>query len=175
MAESTTQTSAELYYPVTKMNFVVSVDGLSDSSAAFMEVTGIDASVDVIEFRQGNSSSLAPVKLPGLVKHGNLTLKMGYVNGSGFKTWIQECISERRGPCPRHNVIVELIDIRDGSPQQTQTEPNQNKAAGPTDTIQWTFTNAWVCKYTGADMNASASEVAVESVEIAFEEMIVAD
>ena len=42
------------------------------------EETGLEATVDVIEFRQGNSSSLAPVKIQGLVKHGNVTLKMGY-------------------------------------------------------------------------------------------------
>ena len=66
-----------LAYPLTKMNFYVSVANVS-GTAAFSEVTGIDASVDVIEFRQGNANSLAPVKIPGLVKHGNITLKMGY-------------------------------------------------------------------------------------------------
>ena len=42
-----------LAYPLTKMNFVVSVDGYG--TAAFSEVTGVEASVDVIEFRQGNA------------------------------------------------------------------------------------------------------------------------
>ena len=58
---------------------------------AFAEVTGIEATVDVIEFRQGNSHSLAPVKIQGLVKHGNVTLKMGYTRNNDFKTWIQNC------------------------------------------------------------------------------------
>ena len=66
--------SSGLYYPLTKMNFLVSVDQVT-GVAAFTEVTGIDASVDVIEFRQGNSNSLAPVKIQGLVKHGNITLR----------------------------------------------------------------------------------------------------
>ena len=66
-----------LAYPLTKMNFLVTVDGIA-GTAAFSEVTGVEASVDVIEFRQGNANSLAPVKIPGLVKHGNVTLKMGY-------------------------------------------------------------------------------------------------
>ncbi|MEF9971997.1 MAG: phage tail protein, partial [Oscillospiraceae bacterium] len=69
--------SSQLYYPLTKMNFLVSVDEIAEV-AAFSEVTGIDATVDVIEFRQGNSHSMAPVKIQGLVKHGNITLKMGY-------------------------------------------------------------------------------------------------
>ena len=65
-----------LAYPLTKMNFLVTADSVS-GTAAFSEVSGIEATVDVIEFRQGNANSMAPVKIPGLVKHGNVTLKMG--------------------------------------------------------------------------------------------------
>ncbi len=75
-----------------------------NGTAAFSEVSGIEASVDVIEFRQGNSHNLASVKLLGLVHHGNVTLKMGYINDSAFKTWVQECVSETRGEIPRQNV-----------------------------------------------------------------------
>ncbi|MEG2143848.1 MAG: phage tail protein [Oscillospiraceae bacterium] len=31
--------------------------------------------------------------------------------------------------------------------------------------------NAWPCKYTAPDFNATSSEIAFESVELAFEEM----
>ena len=37
-------------YPLTKMNFLVTVDGIP-GSAAFSEITGVEATVDVIEFR----------------------------------------------------------------------------------------------------------------------------
>ena len=97
---------AGMAYPLTKMNFLVSVDGLSGTMAAFSEVTGVDATVDVIEFRQGNAHSLSPVKIQGLVKHGNITLKMGYTIGNGFKTWIDECISSTRGATPRQTVTI---------------------------------------------------------------------
>jgi phage tail-like protein len=39
------------------------------------------------------------------------------------------------------------------------------------DVANWTLVNAWPCKYTAPDFNASSSEVAFESVELAFEEM----
>lgn len=159
-----TTNSSGLYYPLTKMNFLVSVDEVN-GVAAFNEVTGIDASVDVIEFRQGNSSSLAPVKIQGLVKHGNITLKMGYTKDQDFKTWIQNCVSEHRGETPRRNVTIELIDISDGAPQSIQETP-----AGP---LTWILKDAWVCKYNGPDLNASTSEVAIETVEIAYEEMTI--
>lgn len=146
------------------MNFLVTVDGVN-GIAAFNEVSGVEASVDVIEFRQGNAHSLAPVKLPGLVRHGNVTLKMGYTTDSAFKTWIQECVSEVRGEMPRNNVSIELIDINGGAPQNAVTSISGNTV--------WVLTNAWVTKYTAPDLNSTASEVAIESVEIAYEELVI--
>ena len=35
--------------------------------------------------------------------------------------------------------------------------------------------DAWVTKYSGADLNASASEVAIETVELAYEELTIPD
>lgn len=97
-----------LAYPLTKMNFLVTVDSVG-GTAAFTEVSGVEASVDVIEFRQGNAHSMAPVKIPGLVKHGNVTLKMGYTLDSAFKTWIQECVSETRGEMPHKRELKQII------------------------------------------------------------------
>lgn len=156
--------SSGLYYPLTKMNFLVSVDEVT-GVAAFNEVTGIEATVDVIEFRQGNSSSLAPVKIQGLVKHGNITLKMGYTRNQDFKTWIQNCVSERRGETPRRNVTIELIDIGEGAPQSIVTDVSGS--------LTWILKDAWVAKYNGPDLNASTSEVAIESVELAYEELVI--
>lgn len=161
---ATYQNKAGLSYPLTKMNFLVTVDGVN-GIAAFNEVSGVEASVDVIEFRQGNAHSLSTVKLPGLVKHGNVTLKMGYTTDSAFKTWVQECVSEVRGEIPRNNVSIELIDINGGAPQNAVTSISGS-------TI-WILTNAWVTKYNAPDLNSTASEVAIESVEIAYEELVI--
>lgn len=159
--------NAGMAYPLTKMNFLVSVPDLGGTMAAFSEVTGVEATVDVVEFRQGNSHSLAPVKIPGLVKHGNITLKMGYTIGNGFKTWIQDCVSETRGAIPRKTVTIELLDIREKAPSTPYTQ-----TSGP---VYWTLKEAWVTKYTGPDLNASASEVAIETVELAYEELVIPD
>ena len=159
------KTSGSLYYPLTKMNFLVTVDSVS-GVAAFNEVTGVEATVDVIEFRQGNSNSLAPVKILGLVKHGNVTLKFGYTRNNAFKDWLKKCVTERRGEDARSNVTIELINIQEGSPQ-TLVETTIDSS------LTWQLTNAWVCKYTAPDLNASTSEVAIESVEIAYEELVI--
>jgi phage tail-like protein len=162
---STTNDSTGLYYPLTKMNFLVTCTE-TQGIAAFNEVTGIEASVDVIEFRQGNANSLAPIKIPGLVKHGNVTLKMGYTRDSAFKTWIQSCVHEQRGKMQVQDITIELLDITEGSPTQLYTE-TQNA------TLAWILKRAWVTKYTGADLNSTTSEVAIETVEIAYEELTI--
>lgn len=157
-----------LAYPLTKMNFIVTVTNNEGAgNAAFSEVSGVEATVDVIEFRQGNAGSLAPVKIPGLVKHGNVTLKFGYTSDNKFKDWIQKCVSDtRKDPMPRSNVTIEMIDINSGAPSSLQdTTESGNKV--------WTLTNAWVTKYSAPDLNASASEIAIESVELAYEELII--
>ncbi len=152
-------------YPLTKMNFLVTVSGV-DGVAAFTEVSGVEASVDVIEFRQGNAGSLAPVKIPGLVKHGNITLKMGYTLNHEFKTWIQGCVSETRDAIPRQSVNIEMIDINAGSPTELVTSTIAGNRI-------WTLSNAWVCKYNAPDLNSTTSEVAIESVELAYEELVI--
>ena len=164
---ATDMNTAGMVYPLTKMNFLVSIPDLAGAMAAFSEVTGIEATVDVVEFRQGNAHSLAPVKIPGLVKHGNITLKMGYTIGNGFKQWVQDCVSETRGAMNRKTITIELLDIRDGSPNATYETTKGN--------ILWLLKDAWVTKYSGPDLNASTSEVAMETVEIAYEELTIPD
>lgn len=163
-AQDTLGTGSGSFYPLTKMNFVVTVDSTDGSTAkaAFSEITGVEATVDVIEFRQGNSESLSPVKVPGLVKHGNVTMKFGYTHGNSFKKWVDNCISSQRKGMERATVTIELIDTTtDPSPTTLRTS-----TTGPN---LWVLKNAWVTKYTAPDLNAMQSEIAIESVEIAYE------
>lgn len=151
---------AGLSVPLTKMNFIVTA---GDAAAAFTEVSGVEASVDVIEFRQGNSNSLAPMKLPGLVKHGNVTLKYGCTLNNTFLKWAAACVSETRKEDNIREVDIELVDVTTTAPAKVET-----KTSG---TCIWKLKNAWVTKYSAPDLNATANEVALESVEIAYEEL----
>ena len=62
-------------YPFKKYNYRVEIDSID--VAAFSEVSGFDASVDVIEYREGTDPINSPRKMPGLTKYGNVTLKWG--------------------------------------------------------------------------------------------------
>ncbi len=155
-----------LSYPLTKMNFLVTAADI-EGTAAFTEASGVEASVETIEFRQGNANSMAPVKIPGLVKHGNVTLKMGYTSNNKFKDWIQKCVSETRKEMPRTNVSIELIDINGGTPSSVVNSTTGGKI--------WVLKNAWVTKYSAPDLNSTANEVAIESLELAYEELTIPD
>lgn len=119
--------------------------------ARFQEVSGIDATYDVIEYREGASDNYTPAKYPGLVKYGNITLKRGIAAADGsFVDWINGNVSGNMSK------LAQLVI--------TVTDP-----ANENNTISWTFRNVWPVKYTGPDLNATSSEIAMETLELAHE------
>ena len=134
-------------YPHGRFNYKVEIDGLE--AGGFSEVTGFDASIDVIEYREGDMVQ-TPMKLPGLKKYGNITLKQGLVDSLVLYEWMTAGLT---GDVDRKTITITLLDIT-GSPAAS-----------------WQVINAWPLKYTAPDFNATSSEVAVESLEIAHEGM----
>lgn len=135
-------------YPYTKFKFRVEIEGITQ--AGFSEVSGSDVSLDVTEYREGNHPTNGNIKIPGLVKYGNVTLKYGISDDMSFFNWLSECAA---GKITRKAVTIVLLDSE-----------GQDKCT-------WTLENAWPTKYTAPDFNATASEVAVETVELVHEGM----
>ncbi|MDO3675953.1 phage tail protein [Paenibacillus ehimensis] len=133
--------------PYRKFRYRVEVEGIQQ--AGFSEVSGFDASLDVVEYRNGNEV-ITPRKLPGLAKYGNITLKWGVTDSMDLYDWISECV---QGKVTRKTVTIIAID-----------EEGQDVAT-------WQIIEAWPCKYTAPDFNATASEVAIENLELAHEGM----
>jgi len=134
--------------PYRKFRFRIEVDGLL--SGGFNEVSGYDASIDVVEYREGNEVT-TPRKLPGLVKYGNITLKRGVVDNLDMFNWINMYINE--GKLERRSITI----------------ISQNELGEDVATFQ--VINAWPMKYSAPDFNATASEVQIESLEFAHEGM----
>ncbi|MDQ1909565.1 phage tail protein [Paenibacillus sp. GD4] len=133
--------------PYRKFRYRVEVEGIQQ--AGFSEVSGFDASLDVVEYREGNEV-ITPRKLPGLAKYGNITLKWGVTDSMDLYDWISECIE---GTVTRKTVTIIAIN-EEGD-----------------DVATWQVIEAWPCKYTAPDFDASASEVAIENLELAHEGM----
>ncbi|WP_282073437.1 phage tail protein, partial [Janibacter hoylei] len=62
-------------WPLPQFRFEVRL-GEADP-VSFAEVSGLDAETDVIEYRDGDSKAFSSIKMPGLPKHGNVTMKRG--------------------------------------------------------------------------------------------------
>ncbi len=138
-------------WPLPKFYFSVALG--DDTDVSFQEVDGLDSETQIIEYRHGNSPVFYPIKMPGLGKVGNVTMKKGiFVNDKKFWDWYNEI---KLNTIARRTVIISLLD-ETGSPKTT-----------------WTLNNAWPTKITGTDLKSEGSEVAVESVEVAFETLTV--
>ncbi|NSL86350.1 phage tail protein [Chitinophaga solisilvae] len=134
-------------YPMPKFHF--SVEWGPGTKIGFTEITGLTMESDVIEYREGSSPEFHKVKMPGLQKLSNITLKRGTFQGDiGFHEWM-ETIS--MNTVSRRDVTIKLL--------------NENHEP----VITWQVLNAWPVKVQSSDLKADGNEVAIETMEIAHE------
>lgn len=139
-------------WPLPKFYFTVQLG--DDDSVSFQEVDGLESETQVIEYRHGNSPIFYPIKMPGLGRVGNVTMRKGiFVNDAKFWDWYNEI---QLNTIERRTVVISLLD-ETGTPKMT-----------------WTLYNAWPTKLTGTDLKSEGNEVAVESLELAYETLEVA-
>lgn len=133
--------------PYRNFRFRVEIEGIQQ--AGFSEVSGYDASLDVIEYREGDDET-TPRKLPGLTKYGNITLKWGVTDSDDMYKWMAECIE---GKIERKTITIVALD-EEGD-----------------DAASWVINEAWPTRYTAPDFNGTGAEVAIELLEVAHEGM----
>jgi phage tail-like protein len=143
MAPATTTT------PYLNGNFLVEIDGIP--AAAFMQVSGLEVSIEVIDYRTGGSVVSAVQKIPGLHNFTNVTLTRGLVQDLSLWSWMQSGLN---GNVQRKAVSIVLLDS------------NRNPV------WRWNLTNAWPCRYAGPVLNAESDDVAIETLEICYENLI---
>lgn len=131
--------------PFRSYNFRIELDGID--RGGFRECSGLDASQDPIEYREG-TEGLTARKLPGLNKYSNITLKWGMTDDTELWDWRKKAIT---GKVERKNGSIVLLD-----------ETGEEK-------LRWNFREAWPTKWTGPTFNATGNEVAIETLEIAHE------
>ena len=133
-------------WPIPKFHFQVKWD---TEVMSFQEVSGLDIEAQPIEYRHGDSPEFSTIKMPGIKKSGNVTMKKGvFKSDNKFWDWFNEI---KMNTIKRKPVTISLLDEA-GSP-----------------TMVWTLANAWPTKITSTDLKSDGNEVAIESIEIAHE------
>jgi phage tail-like protein len=138
-------------WPLPKFYFSVTFD--NGVTGSFQEVTGLETETKAIEYRHGDSNVFSPIKMPGLARVGNVTLRKGIFAGDiSFWSWYDQI---KMNTIKRATVVVNLLD-QTGAPKYV-----------------WTLNTAWPSKITGTDLKSEGNEVAVESLEIAFQTLVI--
>ncbi|GLQ87816.1 phage tail protein [Dyella flagellata] len=151
MADDGSQQSSSVW-PMPKFYFQVKWDS---TVMSFEEVSGLDIEAQPIEYRHGDSPVYSTIKMPGLKKFSNITMKKGVFKADNkFWDWFNQI---KMNTIKRVPVIISLLD-ESGKP-----------------TMVWTLANAWPTKITGTDLKAQGNEVAVETIEIAHEGLTIAN
>lgn len=133
-------------WPLVKFSFQVKWD---DAELIFSEVTGLSSETQVIEYRGGNSKVYSTVKMPGIQKFGNITLKKGIFKGD--KALWDKYNLLKMNTIKRSTILISLLD-------------ETNAVA-----MSWKLLNAFPTKMSVSDMKADANEIAVETMELAHE------
>ncbi|MCC2545354.1 phage tail protein [Hymenobacter sp. BT175] len=140
-------------WPLPKFYFMVDLG--DQSNVPFQEVSGLETETQILEYRAGNNPVFSTIKLPGIAKVGNVTLKKGiFAKDNKFYDWYSTI---KMNTIKRVTVVIKLLD----------------EAGAPT--MTWTLNNAWPCKIQGTDLKAEGNEVAVETLEIAYETIVIAN
>ena len=137
--------------PYSAFNFIISID--SETVAAFQEVSGLDSENTPIEYREGGDAMNTVRKLPGLEKYPNVTLQRGITGSLFLWEWRKEVRDGGTAFPPVRDVVIELLNEQHES------------------VYKWMLTNAWCCKLTGPSLNAKGDEIAIETMELAYDRL----
>jgi phage tail-like protein len=141
--------------PTTTFNFGLEIGSVV--VAAFTEVSGMSAQMDVFEYKEGGLNEHTH-KFPGRTSFGNVTLKWGMTESQDLWDWYLETLrwtSSATGNNPRRDVSV--VSFKSGE--------------GKTPASRWNLIDAFPVKWTGPSWNTAQSTIAIESLEIAFRTM----
>lgn len=142
--------------PLRGFNFLVQLvepGGALRAVAGFAECGGLESTLEVMEYQEGGVNDRVH-KFPTRMSFGAVTLKRGVTLDPLLRAWHQQVL---RGEPARRDGLIQLLD----------------EARRPA--LAWRFERGLPTKWSGPMLNASSSETAIESLEIAVERIEVLD
>ncbi|WP_412468134.1 phage tail protein [Pedobacter sp. KLB.chiD] len=139
-------------WPMPKFRFEVDF-GTELKGVAFQEVSGLNMETQIIEYRTSDSRQFSTIKMPGIAKYGQVTLKRGiFANDKTFWDWLDKI---KMNTVNRRTILIKLLDESGNM------------------TMQWSLNNAWPTKITSTDLKSDGNEVAIDTMEIAHEQITI--
>lgn len=140
--------------PYVQFNFLVDIgDGQTEGPVAgFQEMSGIGMEVTLSEYRTGNSKENSVMKITGMNKSTDVTMKRGVIGSLNLYQW--------------------LDDIRNGNQNALRTvkvilQSEDHSAA----VMTWKLMRARITKSTFGPFNAKGTDVAMEEMVLAYERL----
>jgi len=140
--------------PFVQFNFLVDLGtgNTNGPDAGFQEVSGIGMEVTVAEYRNGNHKENSVMKITGMNKSTDVTMKRGVIGSLTLYNW--------------------LNDIRNGDQNALRTVTVQLQNESHTDVVMtWKLLRARIIKHTSGPMNAKGTDVAMEELVLAYERL----
>jgi phage tail-like protein len=140
--------------PYVQFNFLVDLGtGSTDGpEAGFQEVSGIGMEVTVSEYRTGNARENSVMKITGMNKSTDVTLKRGVIGSLNLYRWLNDIRNGNQNAL--RNVTVQL-----------QNEDHSAVVA------TWKLMRARIIKHTSGPLNAKGGDVAMEELVLAYERL----
>ncbi|MDE2427988.1 MAG: phage tail protein [Burkholderiales bacterium] len=124
----------------------------SSGDSSFSEVSGLGMERDVEEIMEGGENRFVH-RLPGRAKFNNLVLKRGVLLlNSGLAQWCTTILeADMSQTMTANDIVVSLLNAK-GQPA-----------------LVWNIKNAWPVKWSVVDLVADRNELAIETLEFAYD------
>ncbi|HEV3037487.1 MAG TPA: phage tail protein [Candidatus Angelobacter sp.] len=140
--------------PYVQFNFLVDLGtgNTNGPEAGFQEVSGIGMEVTVSEYRAGNHKENSVMKITGMNKATDVTMKRGVIGSLNLYQW--------------------LNDIRNGNQNSLRTVTIQLQNEDHTAVVAtWRLLRARIIKNVNGPFNAKGTDVAIEELTLAYERL----
>lgn len=134
--------------------------------AGFSECTGLSLETKILEYKEGGRNS-GPLKFPEVGAVANISLKHGVIPGPHVDTLLKWHLDVMRGEFDPNN-----------NPNKRKASPDEDidkrcaiillDEAGQ-EARRWRLMRAFPVKWTGPELKATANDVAIETLELAYE------
>ena len=136
--------------PYSQFNFQVNLDGKAGAAhAGFQECSGLNMDAVLSGARTDTHAKSRIVKITGINKSTDITLKRGVIGAAALSAWLNEI---KAHPKARRDVFLTL-----------QSEDGNKPVR------KWKLVRARIIKHTSGPLNAKGTDIAIEELVLSCE------